>query len=176
MKLSTQRKNNLISYMIMITISLLITVLSIGIVSGQSNPQNYLKIKGKILKGYFADIDVFCYIHNSEEWHKINSKSNKSNYSIRLDPKSNYQIYFTSNQGQTKVLHVDAGHSGMWIKEIDVDFDQGYMVHAKISQTDNRNDYIISSVSAGYNNTALIIEIVSGKQKELLTLTKNQEQ
>ena len=124
----------------------------IGSASGQSNPQNYLLLKGKVLNGYTAEIAAFQYFDDTGKWDMIYSKKNKTYYSFLLNPQQNYQIFFLSNDGQVKVLHIDAGNKGMWEKEVDVDFDKVNIKHAKIYQALSRSEYNIVMVSNEYIN------------------------
>lgn len=119
-------------------------------VLGQSDQQNYLNLKGEILNGYSADIELFKYVITSNEWISIYYKRNKVKYNFKLDPQFNYQVFFLSNQGQIKVLHVDAGEKGIWTKEVDIDFDQEHLLHAKIGQSVNKDCYNMIAVSNDY--------------------------
>ena len=149
--------NSLLTVLLIITFIGIITTDS---VLGQTNQQNCLKIKGKIINGYTAEIAAFQYSDNTSKWVMIYSKKNKTNYSLVLNPQLNYQIFFLSNNGQVKVLHIDAGDKGMWEKEVDVDFDKAYIKHAKIYQAHKKNDYSIVMVSNDYVNQNQMIRRV----------------
>lgn len=95
--------------------------------------------------------------------HDLLKKKNKTNYSLVLNPQLNYQIFFLSNNGQVKVIHIDAGDKGMWEKEVDVDFDKAYIKHAKIYQAYKKNDYSIVMVSNDYVNKNQMIKRVEQK-------------
>lgn len=139
-----------------IKINSLLRVLSIitfiGIIStdsvlGQINKQNCLYLKGKILDGYSANIELFEYNNIKKEWVSILTEKNKKKYNIKVDPLLNYQIYFKNNHGQVKVLHIDSGKRGLWFKYVDIDFNQKNLCYAKIHQSAKKADYDITSVS-----------------------------
>ncbi len=137
-------------------------VIIIGSTSGQPHQQNYLLLKGKVLRGYTAEIAVFQYFDSTSTL--VYLKKNKTNYSLVLNPQLNYQIFFLSNDAQIKVLHIDAGEEGIWVKEVDVDFDLTNIKHAKIYQSSSKMDYNIVMVSDDYINQKKNT-IIKGEEK-----------
>lgn len=145
------KKINALLLTVFITVFFL--VITIGSVSGQSvklDQQNCLILKGKILNGYTAEIAVFQYFYNTGKWVMMYSKKNKTRYSLQVNPQLNYQIFFLGNNGEVKVLHIDAGNKGMWEKEVDIDFDLSNLKHAKMYQIPNKKDYHLVIVSNDY--------------------------
>jgi hypothetical protein len=145
---------------------ILSTVLIVGaVVIGSANAQsetnqtNYLKVQGKILADYTADIQVWEYQPGDETWVKVYDKSNKTKYSIRLNPQLNYQIRFTSNEGHMKVMHVDAGVEGPWYMKLNINFNQYKLNYAKMYQNTDKTHYLFTSVDRYYVNTTKMMQV-----------------
>ena len=113
--------------------------------STQTAPDNYLKMKGKILDGHTADITVFQ-LTDSENWIPIRTMKSRKNYTLKLNPESNYYVIFDSGEGLNKVLYVDAGSTGMWIMQLDINFDQRHIKYARMYQTKSK-DYTLKTVN-----------------------------
>ena len=109
----------------------------IGHTYGQITSDNYLKMKGKILDGYTANITV--YQEHNGDWSPIKTIKSRKNYSFKLNPKSNYYILFESTDGLNKVLYIDAGSKGTWVVNLDINFESRHIKHARMYQYANKN-------------------------------------
>lgn len=103
-------------------LSVFLLILIVSTVQAKENPDNLLKIKGKILDGYHAEIMLFKYDTIKDGWDKIQHLQNCSNYNFKLEPDENYYIVFTNNEGTNKIMCIDAGNTGMWYKRVDISF------------------------------------------------------
>lgn len=63
--------NSLLTVLLIITF---IGIITTDLVLGQTNQQNCLKIKEKIINGYTVEIAVFQYFDNTSKWVMIYSK------------------------------------------------------------------------------------------------------
>lgn len=117
---------------------------------GITHNDNFLDLKGDIVN-YKADIEVFEYVDSIEGWVSVKEYSNKSRYSIRLNPTKNYQIWFTNVEMGMKILHVDAGHPGPWSKYIDIDF-ESEGTYAHIFQDTKSYDYVFELCNSTYSS------------------------
>jgi hypothetical protein len=107
-----------------------------------NNPNNYLRLKGKVLNEDKVSIRVFEYNDSTQTWKETKHIKKSFRYDIYVDPTKHYQIWF-ANKYSTKKLYVLKGHPGPYFFELDVDFDNP--VHAQIQQTEDYN-YIVSVV------------------------------
>lgn len=113
---------------------------------------NFLKVKGDIVD-VKADIQVFEYNSSIGDWECIREYCNKSKYSLYLNPTKNYQVWFSNVTEGTKVLHIDAGSPGPWMKYLDIDFSTKY-AYARIYQDYPIYDYIVEMVDNTYSSIA----------------------
>ena len=136
----------------------------LGCAYGQTAPDNYLKMKGRILDGHTADITVFQ--ENDGDWESIRTMKSRKNYSLKLNPESNYYILFESGDSLNKVLYVDAGSTGMWIMQLDINFDQKNIKYARMYQQTTK-DYGFKIVRK--DNQKIIIGTASNDVEKPLT-------
>lgn len=107
------------NFMLLFSTILILGSISVG-TSHAQEPENYLKLKGKVLNEQRADIVI--YAQSNDEWVECSSKSNKSKYSLRLSTNKDYKIVFTYSDDATKTLFVKSGDPGMYLEFIDIDF------------------------------------------------------
>jgi hypothetical protein len=124
---------NLKSIMCILSMITLVVGILLGCAYGQTAPDNYLKMKGKVLDGYTADITVYQE-NDNEGWDLVRTMKSRKNYSLKLNPESNYYILFESPDGLNKVLYVDAGSTGMWIMQLDINFYSRNIKYARMYQ------------------------------------------
>ena len=130
-----------------------------GKASAQTAPDNYLKMKGKILDGKTADITVFQ--QNGDNWTQVRTMKSRTNYSLKLNPEENYYVIFNSTDGLNKVLYVDAGSTGMWMMYLDINFEQRNIKYARMYQHPTNKDYSLKVVHK--DNSRIIIGRESDK-------------
>ena len=145
-----------ISIMMLFTFTIALVSCHCGEASAQTAPDNYLKMKGKVLDGKTADITVFQ--EYDGDWKEVRTMKSRTNYSLKLDPEQHYYVVFNSNDGLNKVMYVDAGKTGMWIMHLDIDFNVQNIKYARMYQS--KNDYAFEVVRKDYNR------IVIGKPTE----------
>ena len=156
---------NFKSIMCILSIIAITLVITLGYACGQTASDNYLKIKGKILDGHTADITV--YQENDKGWDLVRTIKSRNVYSLRLDPESNYYILFDNQEGLTKVLYVDAGSTGMWIMELDINFYEKDIKYARLYQHSTRNDYTFKVVRK--DNQKIVIGTNSTEVNRIFT-------
>lgn len=122
-----------ISIMMLFAFTAILVGCDCGKASAQTAPDNYLKMKGKVLDGNTADITVFQ-LNDNEGWDKVRTMKSRKNYTLKLNPEENYYVIFESPDGLMKTMHVDAGHTGMWIMQLDIDFDIRNIKYARMYQ------------------------------------------
>ena len=128
------------SFMLLVSMALIIGAVLIGACNAQETT-NYLKVKGKIIGSNATDIQVFEYNDVSCEWEEIHRKVKKSKYFMRLATDKDYKVFFTADNGYIKSLHIHSGDPGMWIKPLDVDFNNTGNLNAMMYQNDEQTDY-----------------------------------
>jgi len=134
-------------------VALLFSAIGLNYVNAQETTQeNYLKVQGKILGDYTANIQVWENNPKEGAWQKIYEKSDKSKYSVRLNPQLEYQIYFISNLGRVKTIYVDAGEAGPWLMKLNINFDALSTNYAKIYQDPNKKYYSFLLLDPEYVN------------------------
>lgn len=139
-----------------------------GFAYGETAPDNYLKMKGKVLDGYTADITVFQEIDG--DWISVRTMKSRKNYTLKLNPESNYYVLFDSGDGLHKVLYVDAGTTGMWIMQLDINFDQKNIKYARVYQHPT-NGYNFKVVHK--DNQKIVIGKVHTKPDEQVILSEH---
>lgn len=128
---------NLKSFMLILSVALILGAIAVGSCSAQV-PTNYLKVKGQIFNEYNANIIV--YVQNDEsvnEWSKVASRNVSKRYKLRLATDKNYQVFFMSDAGHTKVIHIASGEPGTYLEYIDIDFEGSSERHACMYQNEN---------------------------------------
>lgn len=153
--------------LMLLSVTAILTVIGIGCASAQTAPDNYLKMKGKVLDNRTADITVWA--DNDGDWKSVRTMKNRSKYSLKLDPEENYYIVFVDNtDGTKKVLHVDAGTTGMWIMQLDINFDQNSVKYARLYRDPKQDDYTVKVIHKdnqriviGKTNTYADTEVLS---------------
>lgn len=154
---------NLKSIMCILAMFAIAVTIVLGCAYGQTAPDNYLKMKGKVLDGHTADITVFQ--ENGGDWTPVRTMKSRKNYSLKLNPESNYYILFESADGLNKVLYVDAGSTGMWIMQLDINFDQRNIKYARMSQHTSK-DYTLKVIRKDKQKI-----IIGATSNEVNTLT-----
>src|SRR5690606_7073441 len=153
---------------ILMIFSITMIVVMGGLANAQeTTQQNYLKLKGKILANYTADIQVWKYQPDKETWSMVYDKTEKSKYAIRLNPQCNYQIFFTSNKGQVKVMHVDAGNAGPWLMKLNVNFNSPNTNYAKIYQDPKKKHYTFSLIDKRISTTEGLSKIPNNQSSNV---------
>lgn len=138
--------------MLISSVILILGAIVFGSCTAQT-PTDYLKLKGKILAEHKADINLYIQSNETAEWIRIACKYDKSKYNLRLSPQHNYQVFFSSTAGPTKVLHIKSGESGMWIANIDIDFENSSEKNAYIYQEE---DIYVLQTKIEYYKTACL--------------------
>jgi hypothetical protein len=127
---------NFKSLMLMFSVALILGTVITGVCSAQE-PTNYLKVKGEIFNDYNAKIIVYVQEGlENDEWSKIASRDVSKKYRLRLATDKNYQIFFMSEAGHTKVIHIASGSPGTYLEYIDIDFEGSSERHACMYQND----------------------------------------
>lgn len=108
--------------MLVLSVVLILGAIVMGSCSAQEST-NYLKIKGKILNEYTADVYVYVQDEVTDKWVRTTAKRNKSKYNLRLATDKNYQIFFIGNGAPTKIVHIKSGETpGMYHIQLDIDY------------------------------------------------------
>jgi hypothetical protein len=134
----------LISIMMLLSLTMCFVACNCDEASAQTAPDNYLKVKGKILDGNTADIMVFA--EDGGTWTKVRSMKSRKSYSVKLNPEENYNIVFTSADGIKKVMKVEAGNTGMWIMHLDINFKEYTVKYARMYQVGPDKDYALALI------------------------------
>ena len=129
-----------------LSLTLMILFTSMHISGHSQTDGNYLKLKGNILGKYKAQVQVFAYVESADKWVTTYDKSNRSRYCLILDPQTNYQVWFSTTEGQTKILHIGAGDKGPWHKYLDIDFSDEGSSYAYMQQVYPEWDYVLMPV------------------------------
>lgn len=140
--------------MLLFSIVLLVGTIVMGACSAQSS-QDYLKLKGNILNEHKADVYVYVQEEGTDLWRKISEKKQRSSYSLRLATDKDYQVFFISNAGPTKVVHVKSGKEGMYYEYVDIDFEGSTKRHASLYQ-DEEDTYKLQT-SIQYASTGVVV-------------------
>ena len=112
---------------------------------------NYLKLKTHLIdEDLVVDVLVFTYDTHANEWIEVKRKAHKKNHTIRLNPRYNHQLWFVDEMGTTKILYIDKGESGPWMKIVDLDFKDN-IYHAKLTQNIIAYEYELSIVNSDYD-------------------------
>lgn len=115
-----------------------------------------LKLKTEVSGKHKADIMVFAWDETSSKWVKTLEQNHKKKSNMYLDPEVDYQIWFTSADGLTKVLHIERGEAGAWYEEVVVDFNDKSNRYARFYQKNWNYGYAMERVSSGYRNSDLL--------------------
>lgn len=111
-----------------------------------NNPDwNVLEIKGQFIGGYEAEINVYSYIDSLDKWVNIYSLEEKKDYSIRLNPEEDYQVWFLSPGGGTKILCIESGNFGTYSLSYNIDFSISSKLFSVLYQDDESCRYVMSS-------------------------------
>ena len=103
----------------------LITLLLVVIATAfnAQTAENYIKLKGHIENAEDnVTIRVFKEVNSPTGWASVDKSVKRLNYTVKLDPTSNYQIWFTDAEGYTKIMYHKAGLEGRWSLQLDIDF------------------------------------------------------
>ena len=141
--------------------TLLFTLLALCLSCNSAYSQSgssFLTIKGDVTGDCKADIQVFQYVDSTDSWVSTIEKSNKSKFKFTLDPRKDYQVWFTNDTGLTKILYVESGNAGPWFKRLDVDFSPSCILYARMYQDPviANYDYIVEQVAPGYVNQPIV--------------------
>ena len=110
------------------------------------SPQwNYFEIKGSIIGEVEAEILVYHYIDNSESWVNVYSIEEKKDYSIRLSPEEDYQVWLLSPEGGTKILCIESGMYSTYSLQCDIDFSVPDKLFSKLYQDDKSCGYLMDT-------------------------------
>jgi hypothetical protein len=140
------------SFMLILSVCLILGAIAVGSCSAQA-PTDYLKVKGEIFNEYNATITVYASDDKSiDAWSKIASKTVSKKYRLRLATDKDYQIFFMSDAGHTKVVHIKAGDPGTYLEYIDIDFEGSSERHACMYQNDE--GYYTFQTKIEYYSTA----------------------
>lgn len=116
------------------------------------NPEwNVLDIKGSFIGEYKAEILVYHYVDSVDRWVNDYSIEEKKDYSIRLNPEVNYQVWFLSPEGGIKILCIESGTLGTYSISCDIDFSLPGKLFSKLYQDDEGCGYIIDTCGACFN-------------------------
>ena len=140
------------------------TLACVAPASSQTAPDNYLKMKGKVLDGHTADITVFQ-INDNGGYDIIRTMKSRTSYTLKLNPESNYYVVFDSGSGLNKSLYVDAGCVGMWSLQLDINFDQRHIKYARMYQLPSTNDYTFKVVHK--TGTKIVISKVDDEPDDI---------
>lgn len=127
---------------------------------------NYLEIKGSFIGGLEAEILVYHYVDSSKLWVNVYSIDKIKDYSIRLSPEEDYQVWFLSPEGDTKILCIESGMHGTYSLKCDIDFFVPSKLFSKLYQDDKSCEYIMDT-SRGYFITYDIYSIDNVEAKSV---------
>jgi hypothetical protein len=132
-----QMKKTLFNFMAILAVTLITVTILVGTCFGQE-PDNYLKVKGEIFNNYNATITVYVEAEGTfNEWSKVASKTVSKRYRLRIATDKSYQVFFMSDAGHTKVIHITRGEPGTYLEYIDIDFEGSPEKHACMYQNDD---------------------------------------
>lgn len=101
---------------------LFISILFCSVTNAAEPPvKSILMLQGEVIDTK-ATVIVFQYDKINCHWQRIEEEKNVDYYNIVLDPEEAYQIWFSSNNGFTKILYVDPGDKGLWNIKMNIDF------------------------------------------------------
>lgn len=108
------------------SLQLMLAVALVSISAGNAFSQthtNYVKIKGHIMN-YEGKTTVQVFEHNpsTDLWTLKKETKRLENYVVTMNPTLDYQVWFTNNDGETKILYHNGGTKGLWVHFLDVDF------------------------------------------------------
>lgn len=106
---------------------------------------NVLDIKGSFIGEYKAEILVYHYVDSTERWVNDYSIEQKKDYSIRLNPEVDYQVWFLSPEGGTKILCIESGTFGTYSISCDIDFSLPGKLFSKLYQDDEGCGYLMDT-------------------------------
>lgn len=119
----------------------LITLLLVVIATAfnAQTAENYIKLKGHIENANKSvTVRVFAQTDEPSIWKAVDKSVRKANYTVKLNPTVNYQVWFTDSQGYTKIMHHRRGTEGRWSLTLDIDFNSTY--YCEVYQ-EGSNDY-----------------------------------
>jgi hypothetical protein len=84
---------------------------------------NILVVKGEILNNVETTISVFYLDKEDGNWVLYETSKTKKKYSLMLNSKTHYQVWYQGENGYTKQLFIEGGESGIWQMNLIINYD-----------------------------------------------------